>query len=60
MTKTGTKDFQSRFFTGHYSMSEINSICKSGIGSIRVTKNVRRKSAHQNSECFTSIETVQQ
>ena len=25
---------QSRFFTGHYSMAEVNSICKSGMGSI--------------------------
>ena len=37
---------QSRFFTGHFSMAEVNSICKSGMGSIRVTKNgsVRRGS----------------
>ena len=62
MTKTGTKYSQSRFFTGHYSMSEINSICKSGMGSIRVTKNgsPRRKSLHQNLECFSSLETVPQ
>ena len=37
---------QSRFFTGHYSMAEVNSICKSGMGSIRVAKyqSTRRKS----------------
>ena len=37
---------QSRFFTGYYSMAEVNSICKSGMGSIRVTKNgsIRRGS----------------
>ena len=29
----------SRFFTGHYSTAEINSICRSGMGSIRVAKN---------------------
>ena len=38
MNTTGAKN-QSRFFTGHFSMAEYNSICKSGMGSIRVTKN---------------------
>ena len=43
---TSKAQSQSRFFTGHFSMAEINSICKSGMGSIRVTKNgaVRRGS----------------
>ena len=37
--KTGTDKpsrLQSRFFTGHYTMAEINSICKSGMGSSRI------------------------
>ena len=59
MNTNDPKDFQSRFFTGHYSMAEINSICRSGMGSIRVAKNgsPRRKSLHQNLECFSSLET---
>ena len=36
---TAGANSQSRFFTGHFSMAEYNSICKSGMGSIRVTKN---------------------
>ena len=42
MNKEGK--IQSRFFTGHYSMAEVNSICKSGMGSIRVHQSTRRKS----------------
>ena len=44
---------QSRFFTGHYSMAEVNSICKSGMGSIRAAKHqsTRRKS-------LTAVENI--
>ena len=57
MNTTGAKT-QSRFFTGHYSMSEVNSICKSEMGSIRITKNgyTRRGSL----TCFQSLNNFQQ
>ena len=57
---------QSRFFTGHFSMAEVNSICKSGMGSIRVTKNgmTRRRSRNvdhfnkhvQGNKCISAAE----
>ena len=65
MDKVGEKS-QSRFFTGHYSMAEVNSICKSGMGSIRVTKNgmTRRRSRNvdhfnvhvQGNKCISAAE----
>ena len=47
-------NIQSRFFTGHYSMAEVNSMCKSGMGSVCVAKHqsTRRKS-------LTSVENIQ-
>ena len=62
MNTTGAKT-QSRFFTGHYPMSEVNSICKSGMGSTRVTKNEQtssKKSLSQHMESLSLLETVRQ
>ena len=60
--KTGTEK-QSRFFTGHYTKAEFNSICKSGMGSTRVTENEqtsRKKSLSQHMENLSLLETVRQ